>query len=49
MPEDETGAGQLLNAEEVELLTQQAMVALGGFFKAGKVGVEIFCEKKAVP
>ena len=42
MPEDEAGAGQLLNAEEVELLAEDAMVAARGFFKAGEVLVELF-------
>ena len=42
VPEDEACAGELLNAEEVELLAQDAMVAARGFFKAGEVGVEIF-------
>ena len=41
MPEDEARAGELLNAEEIELLAQDAMIATGSFFKAG--------EKKAVP
>ena len=40
MPEDETGAGQFLNAEKVQLLAQQAMVALGRFFKAHEVLVQ---------
>ena len=42
VPEDEACAGELLNAEEVELLAQDAMVAARGFFKAGEVGVQIF-------
>ena len=42
MPEDEACAGELLNAEEVELLAQDAMVAARGFFEAGEVGIEIF-------
>ena len=46
MPEDEAGAGELLNAEEVELLAQDAMVAARGFFKAGEVGVEIFLREE---
>ena len=46
MPEDQAGAGELLNAEEVELLAEQAMVALGGFFKASEVGVEIFLREE---
>jgi hypothetical protein len=46
MPEDEAGAGELLNAEEVELLAEDAMVAARGFFKAGEVGVEILFRKE---
>ena len=42
MPEDEASAGQILNAEEVELLAEDAMVAARGFFKAGEVLVELF-------
>ena len=40
----------LLNAEEVQLLAQQAMVALGRFFEARKVGVQLFLreERRAV-
>ena len=50
MPEDESRAGQLLNAEEVQLLAQQAMVALGRFFQAGKVRVHVLLreERRAV-
>jgi hypothetical protein len=46
MPEDEAGAGELLNAEEVELLAQQAMVALGRFFEAREVGVEVLLREE---
>ena len=46
MPEDEAGTGELLNAEEVELLAEEAMVALGRFFKARKVGVEILLREE---
>ena len=46
MPEDEAGAGELLNAEEVELLAEDAMVAARGFFKAREVGVEIFLREE---
>ena len=46
MPEDEAGAGELLNAEEVELLAQHAMVALGGFFKPREVGVEVLLREE---
>jgi len=41
MPEDEAGAGDFLNAEEVELLAEEAMVAAGGFFEASEVGVHL--------
>jgi hypothetical protein len=46
MPEDEAGAGELLNAEEVELLADEAMVALGCFFKAREVGVHFFLREE---
>jgi hypothetical protein len=46
MPEDEAGAGDLLNAEEVELLAEEAMIALGDFFEAGEVGVEVFLREE---
>ena len=46
MPEDEAGAGELLNAEEVELLAEDAMVAARGFFKAREVRVEIFLREE---
>ena len=46
MPEDEAGAGELLNAEEVELFAEDAMVAARGFFKAGEVLVEIFLREE---
>ena len=46
MPEDEACAGQLLNAVEVELLAQDAMVAPRGFFQAGEVGFKIFLREK---
>jgi hypothetical protein len=49
MPEDEAGSGDFLNAEEVELLAEEAMVALGNLFEMLEVGVHVFCEKKAVP
>jgi hypothetical protein len=50
MPEDEAGAGEVLNAEEIELFAQDAMVAARGFFEAGEVIVEIFFreERRAV-
>ena len=46
MPEDEAGSGEFLDAEEVELLAQQAVVALGGFFEAREVLVEILLRKE---
>ena len=46
VPEDEAGAGELLNAEQVELLAEDAMVAARGFFEAGEVGVEIFLREE---
>jgi hypothetical protein len=42
MPEDQPRTSQILNAEKVELLADDAMVAAGGFFKTGEVGVKIF-------
>src|ERR1700722_7638047 len=47
VPEDEAGAGELLNAEQVELLAQDAMVAARGFFKAGEVRVEILLREES--
>ncbi len=46
VPEDEAGAGELLNAEEVELLAEDAMVAARGFFEAREVGVEILLREE---
>ena len=37
VPEDESGAGNFLNGEEVELLAQNAMIAFGCFLQPGKV------------
>ena len=50
MPEDEAGPGEFLNAEQIELLAQHAMVALGRFFKAREVCVQILLreERRAV-
>src|SRR4029077_5599140 len=42
MPEDEAGAGVFLDAEEIELLAEAAMVAALGFFELVKIVVEIF-------
>ena len=46
MPEDQSGAGDLLNAEEIKLLAQQAMVALGRFLKPCEMRVEILLRKE---
>src|SRR6202034_2109002 len=42
MPEDEAGAGELLNAEQVELLTEDAVVAARSLFQALEVGIHLF-------
>jgi hypothetical protein len=39
-------APAILNAEEVQLLAQQAMVAFGRFFQAGEVGVEFLLREE---
>ena len=46
VPEDQPRAGQLLNAEQVKLLAQQAMIAARRLFKPRKVRVEIFFREK---
>src|SRR5580698_582044 len=46
MPEDETGARELLNRKQVELFAEHAMVALFGFFDASQIGVEILLREK---
>src|ERR1035437_4973702 len=46
MPEDQTWTSQFLNAEEVKLLAQHAMVALGCFFKACKVRVHVLLREE---
>ena len=46
VPEDEAGSGEFLDAEQVELLAQQTVVALGRFFEAGEVLVQIFFGKE---
>ena len=46
MPEDEAGAGEFLNAEKIELLAEDAMVAAVGFFEALEVGVKIFLREE---
>src|SRR5216683_3035017 len=47
MPEDETGAGFLLNAEEVELDTELAVVAALGFFKTVQMFVQLFLREES--
>ena len=42
MPEDEACAGDFVNAEEVELFAEEAVVAAGGLFESGEVGIHIF-------
>ena len=42
VPEDEAGAGDFLNAKEVELFAEDAVVAGLDLFKVLEVGVEIF-------
>ena len=42
MPEDEAGAGDFLDGEEVELLAEDAVVARLDLFELLEVGVEIF-------
>ena len=42
VPEDEASAGDLLNAEEVKLLAEDAMVAGLDLFQVLEVGVEVF-------
>ena len=49
MPEDQPGPGQFLDAEQIELLAQLAMVALLGFFQLLQVLVQIFLREEAVP
>src|SRR5260370_16529306 len=46
MPEDEAGAGFVLNAEEVQLGAELAMIATLGFFQAMKIFVQLLlCEE----
>ena len=46
VPEDEAGASQLLNAEQVQLLAKNAVVALGRFLQAREVRVEILLREE---
>ena len=50
MEENQPRPGQFLNAEQVELLAQLAMVALLGFFELGQVLVQFLLgeERRAV-
>ena len=47
VPEDKTGSGDLLNAEQVKLLAQQTMVALGRFFEAGEMRVQLLLREES--
>ena len=49
MEKDQAGTGELLNAEQVELFAQLAVVALLGFFDLLEVRFRSFAEKNAVP
>src|ERR1700678_4145156 len=46
VPEDQSRAGNFLDGEKVELLTQNAMIAFGGFLQPGKVLVHFLAGKK---
>src|SRR5262249_25329144 len=50
MPEDQSGAGEFLDAEEIQLLAKHAMVALFGLFNGMQVLLKIFSaeERSAV-
>ena len=41
MEENQAGAGQFLNAEQIQLLAQLAMVALLGFFQPFEILVQL--------
>ena len=47
MPENQAGAGFVLNAEEIELDAQLAMIAALGFFEAMEIFVEFGLREKA--
>ena len=49
VPEDETSSRDLLNAEQVELLAQDAVVSCLDLFEPLEVRVEIFGVENAVP
>jgi hypothetical protein len=44
--EDESGPSSFLNAEQVQLLAELAMVALLGFLDPRQVGIQIFLAEK---
>jgi hypothetical protein len=47
VPEHQARPGQFLNAEQVELLAEQTMIAFGCFFKARKVLVHGLLRKES--
>src|SRR5207245_8336476 len=47
MPENQAGAGFFLDAEEVELRAQLAMIAAFGFLNAVQVGVQLLLREKS--
>src|SRR5690349_12768172 len=49
MKENQTGTGQLLNAEQVEFLSQLAMVAPFGFFQTVEILVEFLLGEERRP
>jgi hypothetical protein len=46
MPEDQSGAGQLLNRKKVQLFAQNAMVAALRLFQASEVLLQLLAGKK---
>jgi len=48
MEEDQAGAGEFLNAEQVELFADLAVVALLRFFEPREIVVEIFLVNQTV-
>ena len=46
VPEDEAGAGDFLDAEQIELLAEHAVVARLDLFKVLEVGVEVFLREE---
>ena len=49
MPEDQPRAGHLLDAEQIKLLAQHAMVALRRLFQPREVRVQILLREKRRP